>query len=293
MSEMVSKSMNKLLDAAAAVATHSAQETGDIGFTARALVICTLPHSKPDGNEFKRKNGDTTLTMYSPNGLPYGSVPRLLLAWITTEVVRTKSRTLNLGDSLSVFMQDLGMTRCGGAKGDITRLREQMRRLFGCAVYCSHHSANRDTTEGFQLVRKSDMWWHPQNANQAGLWQSTLTLTEEFYQEIITAPVPIDMRVLKGLRRSPLALDLYVWLTYRNSYMKEGTTITWAQLSMQFGAEYGRERDFKDAFLKAMVKVKRFYPDAKVKVVETGISLTPSKPHISKIPKKGKTLSIA
>ena len=64
--------------------------------------------------------------------LPYGNLPRLLLAWISTEAVRTQSRVLVLGDSLSEFMRELGIYSTSG-RGHI-RLRNQMRRLFQCHV---------------------------------------------------------------------------------------------------------------------------------------------------------------
>ena len=65
------------------------------------------------------------------NKLPFGNIPRLLLAWVTTEAVRTQSRELVLGRSLSEFMGKLGMDSVGGAR---TRLRNQMRRLFNAHV---------------------------------------------------------------------------------------------------------------------------------------------------------------
>ena len=62
------------------------------------------------------------------NKLPYGNLPRLLLAWVSTEAVRTQSRELVLGRSLSEFMGKLGMDSVGGAR---TRFRNQIRRLWG------------------------------------------------------------------------------------------------------------------------------------------------------------------
>ena len=41
--------------------------------------------------------------------LPFGNLPRLLLAWISTKAVRTQSRELILWDSLSEFMRVLGV----------------------------------------------------------------------------------------------------------------------------------------------------------------------------------------
>ena len=110
----------------------------DIGFMARLLALCSLPRTNPgDSLQFKRVNGPYTLGMVAGlgNKLPYGTLPRLLLAWVCTEAVRTQSRELVLGDSLSEFMRRLGIySTSGGTTGGRTRLRNQMRRLFGCTV---------------------------------------------------------------------------------------------------------------------------------------------------------------
>ena len=63
--------------------------------------------------------------------LPYGNLPRLLLAWMCTEAVRTQSPDLVLGRSLSEFMKKLGMAPAGAGR---TRLRNQMSRLFSAVV---------------------------------------------------------------------------------------------------------------------------------------------------------------
>jgi hypothetical protein len=48
-----------------------------------------MPHSKPAESFFERSNGSVTLTMMAPPkiGLPYGSMPRLLMVWITTDKI--------------------------------------------------------------------------------------------------------------------------------------------------------------------------------------------------------------
>ena len=67
----------------------------------------------------------------------------LLLAWVSTEAVRTQSRELVLGKSLSGFMRKLGMEdRSGSPRGDRTRLRNQMKRLFGCSVSLIYEDAH-------------------------------------------------------------------------------------------------------------------------------------------------------
>ena len=76
----------------------------ELGFMARLLALCSLPRTNPKNrHEFKRVNGPYTLYMVAGGGnkLPYGTLPRLLLAWVCTEAVRTQSP--EAADRLSRF----------------------------------------------------------------------------------------------------------------------------------------------------------------------------------------------
>ena len=58
---------------------------------ARLLALCSLPRTNPGNRkEYKRVNGPYTLYMNAVGGckLPFGNLPRLLLAWVCTEAVR-------------------------------------------------------------------------------------------------------------------------------------------------------------------------------------------------------------
>ena len=89
----------------------------DRGFMVRMMALCSLPRTNPgDRKEYKRVNGPFTLYMIAGGGnkLPFGNFPRLILAWLSTEAVRTQSRELVLGRSLAKFMRTLGVYNCGG-----------------------------------------------------------------------------------------------------------------------------------------------------------------------------------
>ena len=283
-----SEALTRLINESLAIEAEAAREAGALGFMARALVQATLPHRKVDGNEFTRTNGLFSLSLLSPSaiGLPYGSLPRLLLSWITTEAVRTKERELVLGDSLSGFMRELGMLPTGGRWGSITRLKDQMTRLFASSVTCTYDDGATWALESVKPVDSARLWWSPKAPDQAALWASTITLGERFFNEIIERPVPIDMRALKALKKSPMALDIYLWLTYRLFYLRSPVSIPWTALSGQFGADYKVLRQFRAAFLRELKKVLVVYPEANVTAVEIGeagsaLRLKPSKPHIS------------
>ena len=105
------------------------------GFMARMMALCSLPRTNPrDRLRYVRRNGPYTLVMNAGGlyKLPFGHLPRLLMAWISTEAVRTQSRVLVLGDSLSDFMRELGIYSSDGKA--YTRLRNQMERLFNASV---------------------------------------------------------------------------------------------------------------------------------------------------------------
>jgi hypothetical protein len=215
-------------------------------------------------------------------GLPYGSVPRLLLAWLSTEAVKTKSRELELGDSMSSFMRELDLVPTGGRWGSITRLKEQTRRLFSSTISAIYEGDDGTAILNQPIADKTILWWDPKAPEQAALWKSSVTLSESFYKELIEHPVPVDLRAIKALKRSPLALDIYVWSTYRASYAKRPSTIPWAALAMQFGSDYGRLRDFRAAFLAELNKVAVVYPALQFDPSEDGLIVKPSLPHIAR-----------
>ena len=219
---MNEKNIDKLVSEALAIEAQEAIDAGTVGYMARALVQATMPHRQTEGVEFVRRNGQFELALMAPSrtGLPYGSIPRLLVAWVTSEAVRTGERELVLGDNLSQFMRELDMVPTGGRWGTVTRLREQMKRLFASSVTCTYDGGSSFAVENISVVDSARLWWDPKQPEQAALWESTLTLGERFFDEVSQRPVPIDMRALRALRRSPTALDIYCWLTYRMSYLR-------------------------------------------------------------------------
>ena len=110
------------------------ESDSDIGYMGRLLALCSLPRTNPGNrHQYERVNGPYKLAMLAgvDSKLPFGHIPRLLLAWVCTEAVRTQSRDLFLGKSLSVFMRRLGIDPAGAS---YARVRNQMKRLFSCSI---------------------------------------------------------------------------------------------------------------------------------------------------------------
>ena len=270
----------------------SAREAdADLGFMARLLALCSLPRTNPgDQLQYKRVNGPYKLVMVAgaENKLPYGNLPRLLLAWVSTEAVRTRSRELVLGDSLSEFMDKLGLAPFGGGPtGARTRLRNQMRRLFGCTVSLLYEDAHVAATMNAQIARRTEFWWSERQPAARSLWKSKIELGEDFFNEIIAHPVPIDLNILKGLKRSPLGLDLYLWLTYRTFALKSPLQLSWRQLYRQFGVNPARANNtntvnaFRTDCLRELKKIKIAWTDLHYSTAKGALVVLPSSPRIA------------
>lgn len=278
--------VRELIETHLAIEAEDAKSAGTLGFMTRSLAIATLPHRRIKDYRFVRKNGDFTLTMMTahPEGLPYGTLPRLLLTWVCTEVAQQRQRELSLGPNLASYLAELGLHSTGGKRGDITRLKHAMTTLFSSVISCHYEGKDKWALQNVLLADGVD-WWTPQNPEEAGEWQSRVFLSERFFNECVEHKLPFDMRAIRALRQSPLALDIYVWLTHRMSYLSKRTTIPWISLSGQFGAGYAVTdqglRDFKRAFLRELKHVQIIYPAARVSDSRNGLVLYPSPTHVS------------
>jgi hypothetical protein len=268
----------------------NALEADALCFMARPLVQTTLPHSRTPGLIYVRTNGKITLEVRASSdyGLPYGIIPRLLLIWITSEATRTKSKSIELGKNLSEFLERLDLNSTGGETGTIRRLKKQMDCLFTSTFYLRFSDDEKTEHQIISPVQKYTCWHSQKIPNQKTLFKNQIDLTQEFYNEILSAPVPLDMRALKILRKSPLTVDVYEWITMKNYSATKPVPIPWAALQFQFGAGYPENTrgrlDFKRNFLKALEKVGTVYDDAKKLRPETNhLLFVPGRPHIKSL----------
>ena len=276
---------------AAAEVIRGQPDAAEKAYMARQLVLCTLPHSDPgDAPRWIRRSGNAALVLQpgwdatadESIGYPYGVIPRLLLFWIITEAVQTKSRRLTLGRSLAEFMREVGLNPSGGGKrSDFKRLKEQMRRLFKCHISFQASLTDKSGAQGerwqnMEVAPDGELWWHP-HPEQGALWESWIELGEKFFDAVIAFPVPIDMRALRALKRSPLALDLYAWVCYRAFIIVQKEQppqfIAWGMLKQQLGTDYGTAKNFKPKAMAALRKVSSLYPGLAICNVKGGFTI--------------------
>lgn len=265
-----------------------------LSFTSKTLIQATFPHSARAGEKLVLVNGDTTVTMTSRHGLPYGAWPRLIMCWLTREALRRKdmpieeARIIPLNGSLARFMRDVGIGRAtGGKKGTITALKKQMQCLFSTTIGIDVEGYVRDRKildlDNSVIAERAEVWWTPRPHDEID-FEGYIRLSAAFYKDLTGSAVPLDTRILRNLRKSPLAIDVYSWLTYRVSYLRQITVIRWDQIRGQLGAGYPDTpqgmRNFRKKFLAALDKVLEEWPTKSISVTDNGIMLKPGTPSV-------------
>jgi hypothetical protein len=272
-----------------------ADDGSEPAFFHSGLCMVSLPASKPadDHLPFERKNGKISLLINPtyisrpdgppiPSGVPYGTRARLILLYLQTEAVRTRSPVVSMGDSLSDWMRSVGIESVsGGKRGTITQVYEQAKRIgYSTFTLTWHGEDGVDTVlPNERLVTRLQLW-RGGNPDQGILWPSKIQLSEAFFNSLCARAVPVTKEAVIRLRTSSLAMDLYVWLAYKLPRQKKNTLVPWKHLHAVFGPEYGRLRSFRVKAVEALKMVQAAYPDARFVEFNDGLLIKPSSPAV-------------
>lgn len=265
----------------------NAPDPNDIRFMHSVLCQVGLPRSKVEGREFKRQSGAAWIIIQAGSldegdgqpveqPIPYGALPRLAMAWISTYAVKHKTREIPIGDSAADFLRQLGMEKTGKR---YDTLRTQMHAMAACRMQFGF----KGRTFNGQPVEQFDAWHANASTPQKSIWPGIMVLSENYHQSLIRSAVPLDNRALMLLKGTALGLDVYVWLSQRLHRLDEAGVLSWYVLKEQFGQEYtgvNALKDFKREFTRVLHIVQQAYPQAQVSVVRGGVMIKPSPPPI-------------
>lgn len=255
------------------------------------IALCGLPYRDPGTGvrEHLREYGKSSLAVQAgylkdpvtgrmtPQGLPYGPKARLLLLHICTMAIRQKSAEIEIADSMSAFIRDIGFPVTGGERGTLRQFKEQLNRLAASRMQIGLWNGDAATTINAQPIRSFDIWL-PQDAGQRMLWSSTLRLDPEFFESLRQHALPVDVRALRAFSQSARQIDMLLWLGYRMRSVSRRYVISWPTLMEQFGANVARSRKFKEMFADDLAAMKEVFPALPVELGPDGITLRPCDP---------------
>lgn len=262
------------------------EETDKLGFTYSGFALTCLPHKPRSETVWRREGHNLTMLLQAgvdrdgrTLGVPYGSYARFILLFLQSQAVKTQSRDIELGRSMRVWLGNMGLS-IGGTTYKM--VSEQARRISGCTLtfYASRDNKELMRRGGFVdgSITMADV-----ASEQPSLWQERVLLNDEFYQALRDHPVPLSETALRAIGPRSMVIDIYIWLAYRLHALKADVEVTWLSLHSQFGAGYGRLRDFRAGFINGLELACAVYPEASVSVDEKGIILRPSRPAVARL----------
>lgn len=288
----------RLLEAGAAIRA----DPGPIDFLHTVLAQTGLPFRNPgDGIRlWDRRQGNAVLAIeagrivdprtgdFRPVGLPWGEKARLVLIHLTGEALRTGSPVVEVEDSLTAFVRELGLPTSGRS---IRTVKDQLGRLSAATVRLALLGGDHVLQVQGTLVSGLDLW-APPDARQRVLWPSSVRLSDPFFASVQRHAVPLSRTAIRALAHSALALDLYAWMAQRLHRIPAGKpqAIPWAAVKEQFGPGYGRMENFRTRFRQALQEALTVYPEARVEEDAAGLALRHSPPPVRKRLTPGKTL---
>jgi hypothetical protein len=217
-------------------------------------------------------------------GVPYGPKARLILIYLQTEGMR--SRTVSLGASFSAFLRSLGLAVTGGKRGTISAVREQSLRISQCS-FTMQWSADtpagkRAVVDNSRIVDRLELW-------RAGKdeWSEHVELSERFHAHLREHAVPLDRRGIAHLSGTSLGLDVYTLLAYRLPRLERDIHLRWAALQDQLGSAEKTTNTLAARIREVMPDVLTAYPHAKVELTPHGLLLKPSAPAVPKVTVRG------
>lgn len=281
-----------LIDAGLAI-KETEPQGDDLTFMHSIMCQVGLPRSKVEGEKFERICGNAGLYVragvlwdgkkFAQQPIPYGPMPRLIMAYMNTFALRHKTTEIAIGNSASEMLRMLGKTVNGGTRSSYATFQIQTKALAACSMTIGFTSGSSAFTYDGKPIRQFEAWLSDGD-KQAALWPGVITLSEDYFNTLKDHAVPLDMRALGALKGSAMAMDIYAMLSERLHRISGRPLILhWKSLREQFGQEFqgaNAEKDFKRTFLLALKKTLEVYPEAKVKQVTGGILLSASPPPI-------------
>ena len=277
----VNKAERQAIDAAFEVMSD---EKGRIGVAHAGFAMAALPHKRVSELVWEKDGGAVKLLVESgldvdrqAVGIPYGSIARMILLYLQTQAVRTRSREVELGASMNAWLKAMDIP-VGGKT--YQAVREQSRRISRCRLTFFRRTEKAEMVTNGAFVRDAIVPLDSSHG-QLPLWQERVRLDEGFYQSLIEHPLPLREAAVRQISNRSMAIDLYVWLAYRLHALPRPVPVPWQALRRQFGEGYRELRFFRRDVLPNLKLALAVYPEAHVDIDEKdGLILYPSAPPI-------------
>jgi hypothetical protein len=267
----------------------------DVGYTHPVFLQCFMPlrHKPSNHQRWQTDCGRASLVMragelvnptnphsFKPCIVPAGAKVRIINAYINDFILRERTATVPLGDSMRDAMERMNIS-IGGRNGK--ELERELQNFAAAeiilGVWDEHGNAHQEQAK----IARRLSFWIERNPNQKVFWQPEMIVSSEYYNAI-TEPdrmAPFYWPALVGLQHNPRAMDIHSFLVYRlRNGLKRPVTLHAKVVHAMFGRDIKHLYHFWPEFKKSLAEAHKFYPTAIVEVKNDCVILKDSPPLI-------------
>ena len=266
-----------------------------VGFHHSVMMMCFLPQKRlpPGERAYTTRHGRAALSveagaLANPENVgeirrcavPFGSRARMVVPYVNACAVRNRGPEVDLGRSLRAFLGRLGIS-FDGRRGKA--VAEQVEAVAAASIVLGQWAGDRAVTSAGRIANQVTFWM-ARDAAERLVWEPAMRLSDDYYAALAERPVPVDMRHLAKLARSPRRMDLYAWLAYRTARIPAGREVHVPTESLRavFAPDMEAARMFRlrlGADLRAIAAV---YRDFRVRLEGDRLVLARSRPPVDR-----------
>jgi hypothetical protein len=270
------------------------------------LQVCLPRHDQGDYQAWEVQNGESTVLLRAGSRpdkdgrivsgkLPWGKLPRLMLFYINTKVNADplKQKTVQLGNSVSQFLERIGISRQGY---NYDNFHEQLNSLLRCGLITNYHynETGFPDAEMYPFSKEGSRTIYQNVSDQVDEFRDRnnrkeviVTLSDSFYRSMLESPLHIKMDSIKALGKNLLAMDIFAMLAERLPRIAEGSQeeISREYLENLFGSgQEDKGKFFRESFKPALdLVLEKAYPEAKFQLENKKLILMHSLPATTKL----------
>ena len=193
------------------------EQVDDIWYQYSTFCTHMLPQSATSKNELITEYPNNKLSIECVKGLPYVGIPRIIILYVNSMAVKYRSQEIEIGNSIKEFIENLGYAPNyqEGAIND--QVMQMLEKLFHTTFVLTKIDKTI-TGDGEIIIEQKDVRFHlfdtkvtieqiRNNLKTNSI--AKVTLSDGYFKEILSHPVPLSFEAIKSMKKSPLALDLY------------------------------------------------------------------------------------
>jgi len=259
----------------------------DIAYTHSIFLQCFLPLRHRPSNARRWETGNRLAKLVIRAGelvnpakpgefrecvVPAGPKARLLVTYINDYAFRHKTARIPLGESMREAMRQMNVP-VGGKNAQ--ELQRELENIAAAEIILGVWSPDGSAHQKKASVAEEMSFWIEKKSGHT-LWQPEMVLSNQYFRALMEGGhiAPLNWEAYVALQGNPRAMDIFTFLSFRlRKPLKQPVILPISTLHGMFGREFKLIKHFWPELLKSLAAALKWYPEARVEILNDAIKL--------------------